>query len=145
MLFRSVNRQVAAEHEKHCFGKCPGVGLFHPRFFSLFAACIFDKNQAQIVCCDNVWGANCGLQVRLAHHEHADFSTSSRCANLRHNQPPLLPLVHAASAAPFLLDYEPSVWHSYGCSPFPSLGLLLSGNSSFTDLGRVNNLLEHYI
>ena len=50
-----------------------------------------------------------------------------------------------ASGAPFLLDYEPSVWHSYGCSPFPSLGLLLSGNSSFTDLGRVNNLLEHYI
>ena len=31
------------------------------------------------------------------------------------------------------------------CFPFPSLGLLLSGNSSFTDLGRVNNLLEHYI
>ena len=26
----------------------------------------------------------------------------------------------------------------------PSLGLLLPGNSSFTDLGRVNNLSEHY-
>ena len=31
-----------------------------------------------------------------------------------------------------------------GGSPFPSLGLLLFGNSSFTDFGRVNNLLEHY-
>ncbi|SCM73167.1 hypothetical protein KL86DES1_21093 [uncultured Desulfovibrio sp.] len=31
-----------------------------------------------------------------------------------------------------------------GCSPFPSLGLLLFANSSFTDFGRVSNLLEHY-
>ena len=130
----TVNKKVVAEHEKHCSDKCPSVGLFHLQFFSLSAACISDKNQVQIVCCGNVWAANYGRQVRLAHHEHADFSTSVRCANLLHNQPLLLPLVHAASAVPFLLDYEPSVWHSYGCSPASSLGLLLSGNSSFTEL-----------
>ncbi|MDY3808898.1 site-specific integrase, partial [Desulfovibrio porci] len=32
------------------------------------------------------------------------------------------------------LDRVQSIWHSYGCSPCPRLGLLLSVNSSFTGL-----------
>ncbi|WP_229772551.1 hypothetical protein, partial [Desulfovibrio porci] len=31
-------------------------------------------------------------------------------------------------------DRVQSIWHSYGCSPCPRLGLLLSVNSSFTGL-----------
>lgn len=34
-------------------------------------------------------------------------------ADLRHSQPPLLPLAYAASAVPYILDYGPAVWHSY--------------------------------
>ena len=139
------NNRACVRSETRCCDRYPSTGLSHLRFFAFFATQIFDKNPALTVCCSNAWAVNYGLQAPLVRHEHGGVPTFWRCAGSRHIQRPLWPPVHIAFTSPFLLDYEPSVWHPYGCSPFPSLGLLLSGNSSFTDFGRMNNLLEHYI
>jgi len=131
---KSGSSRVYARPGTRCCGKGQDVTQFHHQSGALCAKPKWNQNLVPSVCPGIASGENFCPQDSQSLPACSGSSTFWRYAGLHQNPPQLRLRAFRSSAGSFPLDRVQSIWHSYGCSPCPRLGLLLSVNSSFTGL-----------
>ncbi len=134
--------RVSAEPGTRCYAPDPAARQSRRRLSALCAGPEHNQVHIPSACSGNAWAGNFYQQGSQNLPDGNGASIFWRFAGLPQTPLPLSRQGRSPSAGSFLLDLWPSVWHSYGCSPSPSVGLLLSGDSSSTDLGEGEQPIE---